>query len=182
MAQAPPPQPLAEPHASFRVDPAVEADLESVSQLAHDIWRRHYPGIISREQIEYMLESRYAPSRLRAESAKAGRGYLIARLGGIPVGFAALAAADDAPGEIVLRAFYLEPAHHGRGLGRRFMDHLTDLARNRGFQQVSLTVNRRNIKAINFYFKAGYQIRSAVDIAIGRGFTLNDFIMARRLV
>jgi len=64
---------------------------------------------------------------------------------------------------------------------RRFMDHLFELARGRGFQHISLTVNRRNIKAINFYFKAGYVIRSAVDLAIGRGFTLNDFIMARRL-
>ena len=61
------------------------------------------------------------------------------------------------------------------------MDHLLELARSRGFQHISLTVNRRNIKAINFYFKAGYQIRSAVDISIGRGFTLNDFIMSRRL-
>jgi GNAT superfamily N-acetyltransferase len=181
MPNAPSSQPLADPTASFRVDPAVAADLESVSQLAHDIWRRHYPGIISREQIEYMLESRYAPARLQAESARPGRGYLLARLGGIPVGFAALAAADDAPGESVLRAFYLEPAYHGKGLGRRFMDHLVELARSRGSQHISLTVNRRNIKAINFYFKAGYQIRSAVDIGIGRGFTLNDFIMARRL-
>jgi GNAT superfamily N-acetyltransferase len=181
MPNAPTSQPQADPHASFRVDPAVDADLESVSQLAHDIWRRHYPGIISREQIEYMLESRYAPARLRAESAKSGRGYLIARLGGVPLGFAALAAADDAPGEVVLRAFYLDPAHHGQGLGRRFMDQLTERARSGGFQHISLTVNRRNIKAINFYFKAGYLIRSAVDISIGRGFSLNDFIMARRL-
>ncbi len=157
------------------------ADLAAVSRLAHDIWRRHYPGIISREQIEYMLESRYAPLRLQAESARPGRGYLVARLAGEPLGFAALAPADDAPGEIVLRAFYLDPAHHGKGLGRRFMDHLIALARSRGFQHISLAVNRRNIKAINFYFKAGYQIRSAVDISIGRGFTLNDFIMARRL-
>ncbi len=181
MPNAPSPQPQAEIHASFRVDPAVEADLEAVSHLAHDIWRRHYPGIISREQIEYMLENRYAPARLRAEAATGGRGYVVARVNGRPVGFAALGAADDAPGEAVLRAFYLEPAYHGQGLGRRFMDDLLARARARGLQQISLTVNRRNIKAINFYFKAGYHIRSAVDIGIGRGFTLNDFIMARRL-
>src|SRR5438552_2863225 len=35
------------------------SDLPAVSRLAHDIWHRHYPGIITRAQIDYMLTVGY---------------------------------------------------------------------------------------------------------------------------
>jgi GNAT superfamily N-acetyltransferase len=181
MNHAPSPPAVHGPLTDIHIDPAHGDDMVTISGLATTIWRRHYPGIISRKQIDYMLKSRYAPDHLQAESVKSGANYLMLRQGDSAIGFAALAKADDAPDELILRSFYLDPALHGRGIGRHFMNHIVTLARNRGYQEITLTVNRRNIKAINFYFKAGYQIRSAVDIAIGQGFTMNDFIMARRL-
>jgi hypothetical protein len=35
--------------------PASEADFPGIAALAGVIWRAHYPGIISTEQIDYML-------------------------------------------------------------------------------------------------------------------------------
>ncbi len=40
---------------SIHIVAAVEADLPRVAELAGVIWRKHYPGIITPEQIEYML-------------------------------------------------------------------------------------------------------------------------------
>ena len=34
---------------------AREEELPALATLAGAIWRQHYPGIISREQIDYML-------------------------------------------------------------------------------------------------------------------------------
>ncbi len=179
--QPPTIQPLAASDDTFSVRTARFDELPGIAALARDIWQRHYPGIISREQIDYMLDIRYSPERLRSEAGKPGHRYLVACIAAVTVGFASLSPADDAPEEITLHAFYLHPEHHGKGFGRRFMDQLAQDARALGYRQVSLNVNRRNIKAINFYFKAGFTIRSSVDLAIGKGFEMNDFIMARAL-
>ena len=42
-------------------------EIDSVVALARSIWNRHYPGIISQAQIDYMLDQRYTPARLAAE-------------------------------------------------------------------------------------------------------------------
>jgi hypothetical protein len=47
--------------------PATEADLPAIATLAGVIWRAHYPGIISSEQIEYMLAKMYSLGTLREE-------------------------------------------------------------------------------------------------------------------
>ena len=42
---------------------------------------------------------------------------------------------------------------------------------------VRLTVNRKNFKAINFYFKQGFIIEEVKDFDIGNNYEMNDFIM-----
>jgi hypothetical protein len=44
-----------------------------------------------------------------------------------------------------------------------------------------LTVNRKNYKAINFYFKNGFTIKEIADFDIGNGFFMNDFIMIKKI-
>ena len=52
-----------------RIEPVREADIATLVQLARDIWYRHYPNIVSVEQIEYMLGQRYHPDAIRAQLA-----------------------------------------------------------------------------------------------------------------
>lgn len=40
-------------------------EAEALVELAGQVWRRHYPGIISEGQIEYMLASRYKTGLVR---------------------------------------------------------------------------------------------------------------------
>src|SRR5690242_11377516 len=47
--------------------PLRAADVPLLAALARDIWRAHYPGIISVAQIEYMLAERYDEAVIRAE-------------------------------------------------------------------------------------------------------------------
>lgn len=163
------------------IEPVGIEQLQAISELAHHIWHLHYPGIISRAQIDYMLDQRYSPSHLAETLDRRGSRLLVAKRGRNAMGFALLAPAEDASDEVNLHAFYLHPDHHGRGYGRRFMDHLVDYARGEHYRDMTLNVNRLNIKAINFYFRAGFTIRSVVDIDLGRGFMANDFIMVRDL-
>jgi RimJ/RimL family protein N-acetyltransferase len=43
--------------------------------------------------------------------------------------------------------------------------------------RMTLTVNRKNHKSINFYFKNGFRIEEVKDFDIGNGYKMEDFIM-----
>lgn len=55
------------------------------------------------------------------------------------------------------------PRHTGRGLGRLMMDHLHEVARERGASQVRLTVNKENNVAERLYRKLGYDFEELDD-------------------
>ena len=55
------PQPVPD---EFTIETARVGETPLVSALAEEIWNRHYPGIISQAQIDYMLDLRYAPLSL----------------------------------------------------------------------------------------------------------------------
>jgi hypothetical protein len=52
--------------------PAGEADLPALAELAGVIWRACYPGIISDEQIEFMLARMYDQATLGEELRSQG--------------------------------------------------------------------------------------------------------------
>lgn len=169
------------PTADLRISVARQDQLGIVVSLAHDIWHRYYPSIISKAQIDYMLRQRYTQDALAERFQKRGSSILIAWLGPLAVGFAMLSIPDDALDEVTLDAFYLHPDHHRRGFGRVFMEQVVDHLHHQPRSTLVLNVNRRNITAINFYFRQGFIIRSAVDVNLGHGFIGDDFVMARAL-
>ena len=54
---------------------AAKVDLPGISELAGVIWRACYPGIISAEQIDYMLARMYALDTMRTEIQSQGIRY-----------------------------------------------------------------------------------------------------------
>lgn len=53
----------------------------------------------------------------------------------------------------------VHPDRRGRGLARRFMAHLHEVAARRGADQVRLTVYRHNTPAVRLYESLGYEFR-----------------------
>ncbi|HEX3132598.1 MAG TPA: GNAT family N-acetyltransferase [Planctomycetota bacterium] len=169
------------PAAGLNVTVARLDQLRIIASLAHDIWNRYYPSIISKAQIDYMLRLRYSPDALVERYATRGTTMLIAWLGPLAVGFAVLSVPEDALDETNLDAFYLHPDHHRRGFGTVFIEQVIALLDGAPRHILVLNVNRKNITAINFYFRQGFTIRSAVDVDLGSGYTGDDFIMERPL-
>ncbi|MFN3410083.1 MAG: GNAT family N-acetyltransferase [Limisphaerales bacterium] len=159
---------------------AREADLPRIAALAGEIWRQYYPGIISHEQIEYMLGWMYAPERLRRELCEEGVEFRLLRAGRTAVGFAAFGPAGQ-PTEFKLHKLYLAPEFHGRGWGSRLLRHCLTGARRAGGRRMILAVNKRNSRAVQFYQQHGFVIVNAVVSDIGGGFVMDDFILARAL-
>jgi len=153
--------------------PATEKDIATIELLAHKIWHQHYPGIITVEQINFMLSTRYS-AKVITEQMLAGEKFFIACLNGEAVAYASVELKD---GYYYLHKFYVDVARHRHGLGQQFFDYL--LGQIDKSKPIRLQVNRQNYKAINFYFKMGFTIEKVGDFDIGGGFYMNDFVMKR---
>jgi GNAT superfamily N-acetyltransferase len=160
------------------IDAATADDLAVVALLAGVIWRRHYPGIITHEQIDYMLARGYAEPALRPFLEAPGAGLAIARAHGEPVGFAAWCRAEEA-GVTKLDKLYVLQQLHGRGAGRRLIGHVEAAARADGASTLVLNVNKHNASSIGFYRRCGFEVRESVVVDIGRGFVMDDYVMAK---
>lgn len=124
------------------------------------------------EQIEYMLDKMYSTASLKQQMFD-GDNFLIAYLDNQPIGY--ISYSDKGSGNYFLSKFYIDAKNQRSGIGLDFFhlvfDGLSDL------KTIRLTVNRKNFKAINFYFKLGFKIEEVADFDIGNGYVMNDFVM-----
>ena len=160
--------------------PAGEADLPALAELAGVIWRACYPGIISEEQIEFMLARMYDQATLREELRAQGVHFYRLLADGRFGGFASFGPTNT-PGVMKLHKLYLLPELQSRGLGRRMLEHCAAEARRLGAQRLILAVNKRNARAIAAYTRNGFAVAEAVVNDIGGGFVMDDYIMAKDL-
>ena len=165
---------------SVLISPVVETDLEKIAALARLVWQSAYPGIITQEQIDYMLEQRYALSRLQEELKSPGIWWDKATVDGEIGGFSSCLLADKR-GEMKLDKLYIDPARQRLGLGGRLIAQAVQRAIENACETLILAVNKRNEQAISAYRKYGFAVREAVRVDIGRGFVMDDFIMAMPL-
>ncbi|MCS6989426.1 MAG: GNAT family N-acetyltransferase [Chloroherpetonaceae bacterium] len=160
---------------SFR--PATEQDIPTIQRLARQIWRQHYPSIISIEQIEYMLEWMYSTEKIRSDLADPQARYDLLLFDEKPVGYASYRLE---PPSAFLSKLYLDPELHGRGFGRRALERIEAFAKENGASSIYLFVNKRNEKAIRAYLRFGFEMEEAVVNPIGNGFVMDDFKMRKR--
>jgi oxygen-independent coproporphyrinogen III oxidase len=155
--------------------PATPADIPLLQRLAGEIWRAHYPTIISVEQIDYMLARMYAAEVIEKE-LRAGTSWELIRRNGEAVGFLSYSH-EPAAAALNLHKLYLGVAHHGQGLGQAGLRRVMEVAAARGAREVSLYVNKKNGKAIRAYQRAGFVIAEPVVTDFGGGFVMDDYRM-----
>lgn len=153
-------------------------EAEAVVDLAGRVWRAHYPGIISPEQIEYMLEQRYRPVLVRQFLAR-GDLWLAARAEGRLVGFAH--GHPLAGGDYKLDKLYVDLDWQRHGIGGALIRELAARAARQGFGRLALRVNRLNQNAIDAYLKHGFSVATIHLEDIGNGFIMDDYVMTKEL-
>ena len=158
---------------SFRL--ANQDDIPAIHSLAVKIWKAHYPGIISDDQIDYLLNRSYTTPALQQQLTD-GHVFWLLYADNIPSGY--LSYSKTADSEYFLHKLYVDLSLHRTGAGTAFFKHVFDTIE--GIQRLRLTVNRQNYKAINYYFKSGFIIEEVKDFDVGSGYVLNDFVMIKK--
>ena len=168
------------PPDAIRIIPATGEHLPVISELAGVIWRACYPGIITPEQIDFMLAQMYALEVMREEIGSQGIRYDLLLAASQPAGFASWGPASE-PGVMKLHKLYLLPGRQGCGLGSLLLQHCEREVRTAGARRLILCVNKRNAKAIAAYRRNGFSIAKSIVTDIGSGFVMDDYVMAKDL-
>jgi diamine N-acetyltransferase len=165
---------------TFAILPAGAGHIAIIQALAHEIWNRHYPGIITQAQIDYMLARGYSRDALASYLTTPDAGLSLALRDDAAVGFVAWYPLQAAR-TMKLDKLYVLPDHHGSGIGRALIEHVVANARRAGCTAVTLNVNRGNLAAVRTYERCGFAIRERGDFPIGNGFVMEDYVMVREL-
>lgn len=89
------------------------------------------------------------------------------------VGF--VSTSKKGPQEYFIHKFYVDTDLQGQGIGEATFKIIQE--KLYPVHTLHLQVNRKNHTAINFYFKMGFKIERVMDIPIGGGYEMNDFLM-----
>ena len=153
-------------------------EADALVALAGLVWRHDYPGIITLEQIEYMLGQRYKPGLVKQLLAR-GDLWLVARAGNELVGFAHGHPLVDA--DYKLDKLYVHPDWQRHGIGSRLIAEVMRHANNHEATRLLLRVNRQNRNAIQAYLKNGFQVATLIVEDIGNGFIMDDYVMIKEI-
>ncbi len=147
-----------------------------IAAIAEDSWRTGYAGILSPEQIDFMLHRTYVMQDFQAAS-QAGESFFLLREGEQDLGFIALA---QRPGLLRIEKLYLLTAAQGKGAGKILIDFAAAHAQQLRLNRLALNVNRGNLRAYNFYLKQGFVVTDTVDIPYFQ-YILDDYVLEKDL-
>ena len=151
-------------------------ELILIQGIAHQTWPSTFAGLLSEEQIAYMLNWMYDLKMLESQ-VEQGHGFLVAEEDGAAVGFAGYEFNHLAGSMAKLHKLYLLPSSQGKGVGKSLLLEVTKRAREAGQKSLVLNVNKQNKKAIDFYRVLGFvTIRQEVN-DIGQGYVMDDDVM-----
>jgi ribosomal protein S18 acetylase RimI-like enzyme len=151
-------------------------DVLLIQQLAYTIWHSHYPGIITVEQIEYMLEKMYAAPVIFSEIENGYQWTLIFE-DDQPIGFIEYHIEKETQ-SVKLSKLYILVQYHKKGIGQSALSFAKKQAYMMKAKKLYLTVNKNNTKAIEAYKKAGFSVDKEVCADIGNGYVMDDYIMS----
>jgi len=153
-------------------------DCELINEMAWKVFPATYSEILTKEQNDYMMDWMYSIPNLHKQMEE-GHIYFIAYLlpGQIPLGYVSIQKQEK--DLFHLQKIYVLPDYQGQSLGRLLFEHaVAEIKRDHPEPcTMELNVNRNN-KAVAFYEKMGMHKFRQGDFPIGKGFYMNDYIMA----
>jgi diamine N-acetyltransferase len=158
----------------FTVRKASIADIPLIRELTFAVWPQTYASLLTKEQIDYMLEMMYSEAALKKQIAEDGITFIIIYDEQTPVAFAAYN--EIKPQIWKLHKIYILQSQQGKGTGRFIIEYIVTEIKSKNATALQLQVKRDN-SAQHFYKKLGFEIIETADFDIGNGYFMKDYIM-----
>ena len=155
------------------------SETEIAAKLAHKIWNQHYVNIIGQLQVDYMVE-KFQSVEAISEQIKKGYAYFLSYHKELPCGYLALVANEEEK-KLMISKIYVDAEFRGLNLGTELLDFSVQKAKENGYKLLWLTVNKNNSNSIQWYEKRGFEIKEKIEMDIGNGFVMDDYVMEKIL-
>ncbi|HBD26454.1 GNAT family N-acetyltransferase [Flavobacterium sp.] len=150
--------------------------LPIVIDLTKKIWPVAYGEILSKEQLDYMIDKFYNETALREQIEVKGHVFYLAQDDNEKyVGFVSYELNSE-PNKTKIHKIYVLPETQGTGLGRQFFELVKEKAIENHQKAIFLNVNKYN-NAIHFYTKLGFTKVKDEVIDIGNSYVMDDYVM-----
>ncbi|PKB18238.1 GNAT family N-acetyltransferase [Flavobacterium sp. 5] len=158
---------------------ATSNDIKTIQDIVYTTWPLTYGEILSLEQLQYMLDLFYSEDVLKKQMVeKEQLFYLIQDDNDSVLGFIGIEHNYQNKAFTKIHKIYLLTETQGKGIGKLTIETIGKLARENKSTSLLLNVNRFN-KALHFYEKIGFKVIDEVNIEIGNGFLMEDYIMEK---
>ena len=164
----------------MKISVATKYQLEIIRDLAYKIWPSTYGSILSEIQLDFMLDKFYHLDYLANQLENQNQVFLLIEDNFEYLGFCSYEINHQNTNKTKLHKIYVLPETQGKGIGKMLLNHVEKLALESQNPILLLNVNRSN-NAQEFYKKQGYTVVKTIDIEIGNGYLMEDFVMERKL-
>ena len=148
-------------------------EIPIVQELANKIWKTTYAGIISLQQIDFMLNMMYSEEKIE-ENLNEKHFWFLINFDDKNIGFTHFYQKEDG---IFLSKLYVLASYQKLGIGKEVLHFIIDKSKELEVLKIQLRVNKENLKAINAYKKYGFIIKSEDVLQINEDYVMDDFIM-----
>lgn len=162
----------------FEIKKAGIDDIPLIRELTFRVWPQTYASILSQEQIDYMLEMMYSVNSLKDQMTEQECQFIIVYDAGNPVGFASYSEEDFKRWK--LNKIYVLQNQQGKGTGKYVINYIIEEIKKQNAVSLFLQVNRYN-NAKTFYERLGFTEIDFINLDIGNGYFMNDYVMEKKL-
>lgn len=159
--------------------PAQSQDLKQIQSIASRTWPDTFGKILSSDQIDYMLDRFYNLPQLE-EQVEQGHIFFFAEENGEKLGFTGIQL-NQKPGQTKIHKIYILPTAQGKGIGKKLINAIKEIASQNNQTSLLLNVNKYNEGAIKFYEYLGFVNIKSEIIDIGRGYVMDDYVFELKL-
>ncbi|OCO99101.1 MULTISPECIES: N-acetyltransferase [unclassified Ensifer] len=153
------------------IRPATAEDASSLAAISLEVWLNTYiRDGVNAFFADYALEQ-FTTARFKDILSQENENIWVSQNTGGIDGFLRMSSNSPPPIDIVsdleLTTLYVQPRHHGRGIGKRLLETGLQFCANTGSTSTWLAVNAENEKATAFYIASGFEKIGETHFRIG---------------
>lgn len=159
--------------------PVIDAEgIQEVAKMADEVWHEHYVGIISEEQIDYMVKEYQSVEAITEAIHKTGYDYFILNNGVSNIGYFAIKIEED---DLFISKFYVLKEFRKQGYAKQAFQFLKGLSEAMELKTISLFTHKKNADAIAVFKKFGMNKVGSVENDYSNGYIMDDYKMQAEL-